>query len=128
MPYNPNSILRKSLDFKKDCDTIINEAKIFAEYLSKQDRENRISALTSNQLRKFYGEVKRQQLNGYDPVEFKLLKPKLAYAVGRNSNNKISDFYSVMSDAIDSVYDKDSFDNFIKMFEAIVAYQKLFGK
>jgi CRISPR type III-A-associated protein Csm2 len=64
-----------------------------------------------------------------------MLKPKLAYAVGRAKQNgrkgkyqKIEDFYSVMADAIDKVEastDKPkAFKNFITAFEAIVAYHK----
>lgn len=112
------TLLRNKLDFEHHCDEIINEAKEFAKELSEND-------LTS-QLRKFYGEVKRLQLNGYNKVEFKLLKPKLAYAAGRNQ--KILKFYEVMSDAIDKVDNQTSFDNFVKMFEAIIAYHKFYKK
>jgi len=81
--------------------------------------------LTTNQLRKFFGEVKRQQMNGYNETDFVLLKPKLAYAVGRTKGkSKITDFYEVMSSAIDQVKSEAHFKNFIKIFEAIVAYHK----
>ena len=86
--------------------------------------------LTTSQLRKFFGEVKRQQLQGYNATDFVLLKPKLAYAVGRSKSNKsnpnkIVDFYDVMSRAIDLVENDKHFKNFIKVFEAIVAYHKV---
>lgn len=80
--------------------------------------------LTTNQLRKFFGEVKRQQMEGFNKSEFILLKPKLAYAVGRDK--KIMDFYKVMSQAIDLVNNNDQFKNFIKFFEATVAYHKYY--
>lgn len=81
--------------------------------------------LTTNQLRKFFGEVKRQQMQGYNETQFVLLKPKLAYAVGRDKGaTKIKDFYNVMTNAIDLVKDEKSFKNFIMVFEAIVAYHK----
>ncbi|MCR4560197.1 MAG: type III-A CRISPR-associated protein Csm2 [Bacteroidales bacterium] len=82
--------------------------------------------LTTNQLRKFFGEVKRQQMTGYNETDFVLLKPKLAYAVGRakDSKAKINDFYFVIANAIDQVKTKEHFKNFIKIFEAIVAYHK----
>jgi CRISPR type III-A-associated protein Csm2 len=84
-----------------------------------------VSKLTTNQLRKFFGEVKRQQMNGYSETDFVLLKPKLAYAVGRTKGkSKITDFYAVMSLAIDQVTSEAHFKNFIKIFEAIVAYHK----
>ena len=79
-------------------------------------------------------------MNGYDETEFILLKPKLAYAVGRARSKvksiklkdelRINDFYHVISKAIDCVKadtHEDSekrFHNFIKVFEAIVAYHK----
>lgn len=81
--------------------------------------------LTTNQLRRFFGEVKRQQMQGYNESQFVLLKPKLAYAVGRDKGaTKIKDFYNVMTNAIDMVKDEKSFKNFIMVFEAIVAYHK----
>ncbi len=82
--------------------------------------------LTTSQLRKFFGEVKRQQMEGYNPTKFILLKPKLAYAVGRakDPKAKINDFYYVIAQAIDRVNDENQFKNFIQIFEAIVAYHK----
>ena len=63
-----------------------------------------------------------------------MLKPKLAYAVGRvkqqhkNDDIRIKDFADVFSKAIDFVIeskDKErSFKNFVNFFEAIVAYHK----
>lgn len=92
------------------------------------------SKLTSSQLRKFFGEVKRQQMTGYNESSFLLLKPKLAYAVGRAKDGKkyykIEDLYNVLSNAIDVVVAEETtdkqkaFKNFIAIFEAIVAYHK----
>ena len=82
--------------------------------------------LTTNQLRKFFGEVKRQQMEGFNETDFILLKPKLAYAVGRakDPKAKINDFYLVIANAIDRVKNEKQFKNFIQIFEAIVAYHK----
>lgn len=109
----------------KVTEATVNFAKEFGEYLATGLREEK---LTTNQLRKFFGEVKRQQLQGYNQSEFVMLKPKLAYAVGRakNSNSKIKDFYFVMTAAIETVKDEKTFKNFITVFEAIVAYHKFF--
>lgn len=79
-------------------------------------------------------------MNGYDETDFVLLKPKLAYAVGRARSKvrnpklkdelRINDFYRVISKAIDCVKtdtqeeSEKRFHNFIKVFEAIVAYHK----
>ncbi len=115
----------------------VKYAERFGSYLGKDDvietpdrggrmRRTKYSKLTTNQLRKFFGEVKRQQMEGYDETSFVLLKPKLAYAVGRakDKNAKINDFYFVIADAIDQVKDDKSFKRFIQIFEAIVAYHK----
>lgn len=104
-------------------------SKKFGQHLGTNDiKENRIvrEKLTTNQLRKFFGEVKRQQMKSYNVTDFILLKPKLAYAVGRSKGKdpKIKDFYKVISNAIDNVHDEKTFRNFIKIFEAIVAYHK----
>lgn len=106
-------------------------ARKFGTYLGTDDPNPKTgktlgNKLTTSQLRKFFGEVKRQQMSGYNETDFVLLKPKLAYAVGRakNANAKINDFYKVIANAIDQVQNEQHFKNFIKIFEAIVAYHK----
>ena len=123
----------------------INYTDSFAKHLS-EELKGRILPLTTSQLRKFFGAVKGLELkiraNGFEKNEsdFIMLKPKLAYAVGRvrNSNRaiadiRIADFEEVLSFTIDLVMSKcpnkeSAFNNFIKFFEAIVAYHKCFGK
>ena len=108
-------------------------AQSFGQYLGSDETKpdprtgklRKVGKMTTNQLRKFFGEVKRQQMQGYNETQFILLKPKLAYAVGRyKGQTKIGDFYKVMTNAIDLVKDEKSFKNFIMVFEAIVAYHK----
>ncbi len=105
----------------------------FGEHLANSEDGE---PLTTTQLRRFFGEVKRQQLNGYDETEFVMLKPKLAYAVGRAKKDsrkkfKIEDFNFVIANAIDNVVEspnkEKAFRNFIYAFEAIVAYHKKYG-
>lgn len=109
----------------------VDFAKRFGKHLGVDEkapdgRKTVRDKLTTNQLRRFFGEVKRQQMRGYQPTDFILLKPKLAYAVGRSKGKdpKIKDFYKVIIDAIDKVKTEAHFRNFIKVFEAIVAYHK----
>ncbi|MDD2636810.1 MAG: type III-A CRISPR-associated protein Csm2 [Bacteroidales bacterium] len=114
---------------EKVTNVTVDFAMEFGNHLGTDDKDGgkTIRAkLTTSQLRKFFGEVKRQQMSGYNETDFVLLKPKLAYAVGRASgqNPKIKDFYNVIIDAIDKVKTKNEFENFIKIFEAIVAYHK----
>ena len=110
-------------------------AEEFGNYLAEKNEADREEPLTTTQLRRFFGEVKRQQMTDFDETEFVMLKPKLAYAVGRakqsgriGSRQKIEDFYIVLADAIDKVLsspDKTlARKNFITAFEAIVAYHK----
>lgn len=115
----------KCLACKVTEDTV-DFAKRFGEFLTNGGKD---ASLTTNQLRKFYGEVKRLQMRKFDDIktDFILLKPKLAYAVGRaKKQNKIKDFYEVISYLIDNVKSTNDFENFIKFFEAIVAYHKFY--
>lgn len=63
-----------------------------------------------------------------------MLKPMLAYAVGRDKKKtKTKEFGEEMSKGIDAirledeVHAKNDFKNFLKIFEAIVAYHKFYG-
>lgn len=101
----------------------------FAKYLAPQDRNDR-DALTTSQLRKFFGQLRRieadfEKLKG----EIPLLKPKLAYAVGRaKAQNKIRDFYKQMETGFNALDgSKKSFSNFINLSESIVAFHKFYG-
>ncbi len=134
MSWNRNDLIPPKEIQEKVTDETVKFAERFGTYLGKDDfftnkNGKSISAknkLTTSQLRRFFGEVKRQQMVGYNETDFVLLKPKLAYAVGRakEKDAKIKDFYLVMSDAIDLVHNEQQFKNFIKVFEAIVAYHK----
>lgn len=113
-------------------------------------------AMTTSQIRNFFGEVKRIQLlirkknNKEDSKQekekkdlqaaktsFLLLKPKLAYAVARvtarNSRSRIKAFKKVIDQAHEAVDTNDlvsfkkSFQNFVDMLEAILAYHKAHG-
>lgn len=133
MSWERNNLIPNSEIQEKVSAVTVQFAERFGYYLAEKEDDS--EPLTTSQLRKFFGEVKRQQMTGYNETEFVMLKPKLAYAVGRakqngrkNKHQKIEDFYTVMADAIDKVEnasDKNkAFKNFITAFEAIVAYHK----
>ena len=133
MSWNKNDLIPKEEIQNKVTDATVQFAEKFGSYLAEKDDYS--EPLTTSQLRKFFGEVKRQQMMDYNDTEFVMLKPKLAYAVGRakqngkrNTHLKIEDFYTVIADAIDKVVssaDKPkAFKNFSTAFEAIVAYHK----
>ena len=131
MSWNKNDLIPEMEIKEKVTEKTVEFAERFGVYLAEKEQFS--EPLTTSQLRKFFGEVKRQQMIGYHESEFVMLKPKLAYAVGRAKNGKknhvkIEDFYLVMADAIDKVLKSSnkqvSFRNFISIFEAIVAYHK----
>ena len=134
MSWNKNDLIPKEEIQNKVTDVTVQFAEKFGEYLAVDDFDS--EPLTTSQLRKFFGEVKRQQMmKEFNETEFTMLKPKLAYAVGRaklngrrNKAQKIEDFYTVITDAIDKVLKSPdrskAFKNFITAFEAVVAYHK----
>jgi len=117
----------------------IESCKKFGHYLATTDPYDMgkkiKTKMTTSQLRKFFGEIKRIQVENSNNKNFNiikksivLLKPKLAYAVGRSHdnkpNNKITDFYNVISTAIDQVDNHEKFENLVQIIEAIVAFHK----
>ncbi len=110
-------------EFAKD---LAQAKKIFVK-----DKEKTISAMSTSQLRKFFGEIKRIQALDFKNTEVRdsilMLKPKLAYAAGRDEGkSKLGDFYKKMSIGLDSIEPNNEkhFRNFVRIFEAIVAYHK----
>jgi len=89
--------------------------------------------MTTSQIRKFFGEIKRIQAD-FDNAkkDIVLLDPKIAYAVGRakkaagnRKTPKLEDFYKQLSPLIRNINgDKAKFKNFVNICEAIVAYHK----
>ena len=132
----PNQKFEKSWMSQDITREVVEWAESFGKYLS-EDR----NALTTGQLRKFYGEVKRIEANP-DNLSSKIvmLKPLLAYAVGRDKNaggnkTKIKEFAEEMQKGVDAVLDgneiddiKARYNHFVKIFEAVVAYHKFYGK
>lgn len=100
-------------------------------------------ALTTGQLRKFFGEVKRIDADVVKhKAEVPMLKPLLAYAVGRDKKSsrngmvnktRIEEFGDELCNAIDAIrFDSDEnlksdYKNFVQIFESIVAYHKFYG-
>lgn len=124
---------------------IVNETvdwtKSFGEFLQSDQKGTK--PLTSSQIRKFFGELKRIQS---DPNKFKseipLLKAKLAYAVGRDVQSvnqgrivyktKLKELQEELDKGIgyirvESEYLRNDLNNFVKTVEAIVAFHKFFG-
>ncbi len=113
--------------------TAVDWANTFAKHLVPKDQHNKVekdAALSTSQLRKFFGQLRRIQAD-YErlKVEVPLLKPKLAYAVGKaKKENRIRDFYDQMEIGFKCLDgDKEKFNRFISLTEAIVAYHKFHG-
>lgn len=107
---------------------MVDWSKEFGEYLANKSFTPKLEPLTTSQLRKFFGELRRIDSDFEDKkVDLIMMKPILAYAVGRDKGTKIKDFANIISLAIDYVNNKNSFKNFVKVFESIVAYHKYFG-
>lgn len=137
MAYPNEKIQQRWIQEKVDDEAVI-WAKSFGKFL--QTEENQTKALTTSQIRKFFGELKRIQA---DPEKYQddvpLLKAKLAYAVGRETvstnygktfvKTKIKEFYEELEKGINFIRPdvKKDLINFVKLIEAIVAYHKYFG-
>lgn len=120
---SPNGITQEAIDW----------AEKFGKYLAKNDSFKKLS---TSQLRKFFGQLKRMQAVGFDEknkTDLYMLKAQLAYANGRDKNErgqnktKICHFAETLSEAIDQVQTKEHFKNFVNIVEAIVAFHKAAG-
>ncbi|MCB0522498.1 MAG: type III-A CRISPR-associated protein Csm2 [Lewinellaceae bacterium] len=125
--------------------TTIEWASEVGKFLAQYDKKDRVKELSTSQLRRFFGQIKRLQAQGYKPEqrsELLMLGPQLAYAVGRDrkktreglkDGSKINYFYEEVNAAIKAVADGDPdkekarFQNFVNLVEAIVAYHKYHG-
>ena len=115
----------------EDIDSIGNE---HGKEFSKPKGSNEVK---TSQLRTFYSAVSSIRFQFQEKPEFSpsiersliLLKPKLAYAVGRHKT--LRGFRSFMMQAIDGVVNSNdkhkALTNFFDLLEAVVAYHKFYG-
>lgn len=99
-------------------------------FAEEQARNMVDNGLTRSKIRNIYGEIKRIQMGDFEKEKssFYLLKPKVAYASGRESNNKgLKLFKEIFDQAWMDVTDKKSFQNFCNLMESILAYHRAFG-
>ena len=113
--------------------TDIENIKAWGKYFAEDAGGKKVS---TSQLRKFFGEIKRIQADFQNcKMDLILLDPKIAYAVGRAKKEarhgdilKIEDFYKQISPMILLIQeDQKKFKHFVQLCEAIVAYHKQFG-
>jgi len=114
-----------------------------ARYTVGYNRNNNkpiIKGLSTNQIRKVFGEIKRIEMKLSNKSEewsnlqsdFLLIKPKMAYSAKRDKTFPAECLYEIVAKSID-IIDKtneekkiESFNNFSKLFEAIIAYHRAY--
>lgn len=115
----------------------IDFAEAFGKHLaSSNEKDKKRIAMTTTQLRNFFGELRRIQAMGFEgnETDFYMLKPKLAYTCARvlkdKRNNRIGDFEKALRlliEAVTNSKEAKSFTNFTKFVEATVAFHKYHG-
>ncbi|WP_314666871.1 type III-A CRISPR-associated protein Csm2 [Prevotella aurantiaca] len=125
---DPNEVLNRN---SFDTNWIIEgaDAKLpdFAEALGEYMAKNR---LTNSKIRSIYGEIKRIQMGKFEQekASFFLLRPKVAYALGRDDKNRGLQLFKLIFDkAYPLVHDQKTYQNFCNLIEAILAYHKANG-
>lgn len=124
----------KSIPFNKDwiITNIDMDTVYYADCFGKQLVNEK---LTTSQLRNFFGEVRRIQIQKeLNTTDLFLLKPKLAYASKKAKGNGVKILKSVLDIAHEAVVQnpdineiKARFDRFVSFLEAILAYHKGYG-
>jgi CRISPR-associated protein Csm2 len=100
------------------------------DYAEKAGMYMAKKGLTNSKIRSIYGEIKRIQMSEFEKEKsaFILLKPKVAYALGRDANNAgLKLFKEIFDLSSNDVTDQKSFRNFCHLMEAILAYHKANG-
>ncbi len=109
--------------------TLIEKAEKFGKALKD-------GKLSTSQIRQVFTKLKGIEAKGYleKKVDFLMLKPFIAYAASRQDVNGLKLLRDRISVAIDEVVsaknDEDAglrFKNFVKFFEAVLAYHKAAG-
>jgi len=132
--FDPNWIA-KAIDEK-----CIDYTEDLGEYLCDLDERQRTGrdALTTSQIRNFFGEIKRIQNVGIkqETSAFLLIRPKLAYATARakqrNAYSRIIMFRNVVELAYKNVDTQSEelpkhFQNFVDFLESTLAFHKVHG-
>jgi len=99
--------------------------KLLVEYAEIEGINCVLHKLTITQIRKFLDAIKKITKENFKSDEVVLLKPKLAYSVGRES--KVLPLMEVLEPCIDKVNDWNTFKRFVQFIESIVAYHVYYG-
>lgn len=99
----------------------------FAEEAGKYMAKN---GLTNSKIRSIYGEIKRIQMGKFEneKISFYLLRPKVAYTLGRDEKNRGLQLFKLIFDkAAVAVKTEKDFNHFCNLLEAILAYHRANG-
>ncbi|MDR1886412.1 MAG: type III-A CRISPR-associated protein Csm2 [Prevotellaceae bacterium] len=119
----------KELLYKSDWIKTEADSKL-VEYVEDAGKFMAKNGLTNSKIRSIYGEIKRIQMGQFEKEKsaFILLKPKVAYAMGRDERNEGLKLFKLIFDrSSQDVNDQKSFINFCNFMEAILAYHKANG-
>ncbi|WP_293739185.1 type III-A CRISPR-associated protein Csm2 [uncultured Parabacteroides sp.] len=108
---------------KEATEALVEYAETAGQFMAK-------NGLTNSKIRSIYGEIKRIQMGVFEKEKssFYLLKPKVAYALGRDDKNEGLKLFKKIFDRCSSdVSDQKSYQNFCGFIEAILAYHKAYG-
>lgn len=110
---------------KVSASRLVDIAREVGEHLSPQGLDIKI-----NQIRRFLDEVRQIEAelksDRFSPDRIILLRPKLAYAAGRE--RKVKELMNVLDPAIQSAsHSKDNFIKLLRLIEGIVAYHRYYG-
>ena len=135
-----NNFPRQNNDWEAEINKIVNEfnpswisEKVDRDmivFTEKAGQMMKSKNLSTSQIRNVYGEIKRIQVAGYEKekTSFYLLKPKMAYALGRDDKNLgLKLFKKIFDKCFDYVKDEKTYKNFCNLIEALIAYNKSFG-
>ncbi|GMU94370.1 MAG: hypothetical protein AMXMBFR4_34280 [Candidatus Hydrogenedentota bacterium] len=93
-----------------------------------------VRPVTTSQIRNIFGTIKKLEMSSHvDLPELLLLKPRIAYAVRRNSGlQELAEELTTAIDAVDEARDEpakleERFRRFCQGFEAILAYHRAHG-
>jgi CRISPR-associated protein Csm2 len=135
-----DGVLRKII-IEGNTRVLVEKSEKLGEYLAmdvkeSQDDKPQKEQLTTSQIRKFFGTVKkieaRGELDDEGIRQLLLLKPKLAYAAKRAHKTKLPTLKEVLTDSIELVTSdegvtQEKFNNFCNLFESILCYHKASG-
>ena len=145
-PQETGPVIARAAEVEKEIEKLRNLDTLKAEDLVRMARDlgkDLARYMNTSQIRRFLDEVNRIRSDSRLQKEGQsfrescmLLKPKLAYAAGRQKGGgqrerqqgqAIKDLMQVLVPCIDKVHDEKDFYKFYRFVESIVAYHRYYG-